>query len=60
MTPGWRRAMTCAYIPDGTTYNGQRNIVTDDQIARLQVGSPLDDESQNPVVWSRTRKPTFP
>ena len=52
--------MTCAYIPDGTTYNGQRNIVTDDQIARLQVGSPLDDESQNPVVWSRTRKPTFP
>ena len=25
----------------------------------LQVGSLLDDESQNPVVWSRTRKPTF-
>ena len=59
MTPGWRRAMTCAYMPDGTTYNGERNILTDEQVARLQVGSPLDDESQNPVAWSRTRAPTF-
>ena len=59
MTPGWRRAMTCAYMPDGTTYNGERNILTDEQVARLQVGSPLDDDSQNPVVWSRTRAPTF-
>ncbi len=59
MTPGWRRAMTCAYMPDGATFNGQRNILTGDQIARLRVGSPLDDESQNPVVWSRTRAPAF-
>ncbi len=35
------------------------NILTDEQVARLQVGSPLDDDSQNPVVWSRTRAPTF-
>ena len=59
MTPGWRRAMTCAYMPDGTTYNGERNILTDAQVARLSVGSPLDDGAQNPVVWSRTRAPTF-
>lgn len=59
MTSGWRRAMTCAYMPDGTTYNGQRNILTDEQVARLRPGSPLDDDAQNPVVWSRTRAPTF-
>lgn len=59
MTPGWRRAMTCAYMPDGATYNGQQNILTDQQIGRLEVGSLLDDECQNPVVWSCTRKPTF-
>ena len=51
--------MTCAYMPDGTTYNGERNILTDEQVARLQVGSPLDDDSQNPVVWSRTRASMF-
>ena len=57
MTPGWRRAMTCAYMPDGATWNGQRNILADEQIARLRVGSPLDDDAQNPLVWSRTRAP---
>lgn len=30
-----------------------------EQVARLQVVSTLDDEPQNPVVWSRTRQPTF-
>ena len=52
-------ATTCAYMPDGTTCNGERNILTDEQIVRLQVGRPLDDESQNPMVWSRTRASMF-
>ena len=27
MTPRYRRAMTCAYMPDGSTFNGQQNIL---------------------------------
>jgi ectoine hydroxylase-related dioxygenase (phytanoyl-CoA dioxygenase family) len=26
MTRGQRRAMTCAYMPDGSTFNGVQNI----------------------------------
>lgn len=53
MSPGWRRAMTCAYMPDGSTFNGIQNILSDKTIARLNIGDSLDDESQNPLVWSR-------
>ena len=52
MTPGWRRAMTCAYMPDGATFNGIPNILSEEQLANLEVGDVLDDESQNPLVWS--------
>jgi phytanoyl-CoA hydroxylase len=42
--------MTCAYMPDGSTYNGHRNILTPEQVARLSTGDPLDDEDQNPLL----------
>jgi phytanoyl-CoA hydroxylase len=53
MTPGWRRAMTCAYMPDGATFNGTQNILSDEQVASLDIGDILDDEAQNPLVWKR-------
>ena len=53
MTPGWRRAMTCAYMPAGATFNGIPNILSEEQLANLEVGDVLDDESQNPLVWSK-------
>ena len=52
MTPRWRRAMTCAYMPDGATFNGIQNILSDAQVAKLKIGDLLNDESQNPLVWS--------
>jgi phytanoyl-CoA hydroxylase len=52
MTPGFRRAMTCAYMPDGSVYNGKQNILSDEQIARLKVGDPLNDDAQNPLIYS--------
>jgi phytanoyl-CoA hydroxylase len=55
MTPGWRRAMTCAYMPDGSTFNGKKNILTDEMIARLNVGDLLDDDNQNPLIYHRTK-----
>jgi phytanoyl-CoA hydroxylase len=53
MTPGYRRAMTCAYMPDGNTFNGTQNILSDEQVAQLKVGDLLNDETQNPLIYSK-------
>lgn len=53
MTNHTRRAMTCAFMPDGAVFNGIQNILTDEQVARLAVGDPLTDEAQNPLVYHR-------
>ncbi len=51
-TPHPRRAMTCAFMPDGAVFNGIQNILTDEQVAKLKVGQVLDDDAQNPLVYS--------
>ena len=53
MTSGFRRAMTCAYMPDGATFNGIKNILTDEQISRLKIGDLLNDEKQNPLIYHK-------
>ena len=53
MTPHWRRAMTCGYMPDGSTFNGQQNILSDKQVEALTVGDVLDDDKQNPLLWKK-------
>jgi ectoine hydroxylase-related dioxygenase (phytanoyl-CoA dioxygenase family) len=55
MTPGFRRAMTCAYMPDGSTFNGQRNILRPEQLERLQIGDVLDDDRQVPLIYHRSK-----
>lgn len=52
-TPRVRRAMTCAFMPVGATYNGKRNILTEEQAARYQIGDEIDDDAQNPIVWQK-------
>jgi len=52
-SPRWRRAMTCAYMPDGATFNGERNVLPEELLAKLEVGDVLDDPAQNPLAWSR-------
>lgn len=51
MTPGYRRAMTCAYMPAGSTYNGQKNILPDEYVEQLEPGDVLENDELNPVVW---------
>lgn len=51
MTQHPRRAMTCAFMPDGATFNGQRNILPEEYIKTLNEGDVLDDDAQNPLVW---------
>lgn len=53
MTPGFRRAMTCAFMPEGATYNGIQNILSDEQVRKLKVGDELSDDHQNPLLYSR-------
>lgn len=53
MTPRPRRAMTCAYMPDGCTFNGQRNVLREDYFNALQIGDVLDDPRQAPLIWKR-------
>src|SRR5689334_17247138 len=60
MTPGFRRAMTCAYMPDGSTFNGQQNVLSDEQIARLKVGDILDDSNQNPLIYHCSKQAVLP
>jgi len=55
MTNGFRRAMTCAYMPDGAQYNGIKNILSDEQVARLQVGDLLNDDMQNPLIYPKNK-----
>jgi len=53
MTRGSRRAMTCAFMPDGNVYNGQPNVLPDEYVQRLKVGDKLNNEAQNPLIYSR-------
>ncbi len=55
MTNGFRRAMTCAYMPDGATFNGIKNILSDEQVAKLKVGDLLNDEMQTPLIYSKSK-----
>ncbi len=53
MTNKPRRAMTCAYMPDGATFNGKQNMLPDDYFKSLRVGDVLNDPAINPLIWSR-------
>jgi hypothetical protein len=47
--------MTCAYMPDGSTYNGKshRICIPEEYENRLKVGDVLDDNELLPLIWKR-------
>ena len=53
MTRTRRIAMTCAYMPVGSTFNGQRNILPEKYFASLKPGDVLANDAWNPVVWEK-------
>ncbi|MCY3833120.1 MAG: phytanoyl-CoA dioxygenase family protein [Chloroflexi bacterium] len=55
MTPGWRRAMTCGYMPDGSTFNGIQNILPQAYFESLAIGDALDDDACNPLIWHKSK-----
>jgi ectoine hydroxylase-related dioxygenase (phytanoyl-CoA dioxygenase family) len=56
MTNGFRRAMTCAYMPEGNTFNGEPNILPDAYLSNLKVGDPLNNNDQNPLIYHVSSK----
>ena len=51
MTNGYRRAMTCAFMPDGNIYNGQPNVLPEEYAKTLKVGDTLSNNTQNPLIY---------
>lgn len=50
MTRGRRIAMTCAYMPEGSTFNGQPNILPPSYLKTLKTGDVLKNDDLNPLV----------
>lgn len=48
MTRQRRIAMTCAYMPVGSTFNGRRNILPKDYFDSLSEGDVLENDDWNP------------
>ena len=51
MTSGYRRAMTCAYMPDGNIFNGEPNILPEKYLNTLAIGDELNNDEQNPLIY---------
>ena len=51
MTNGFRRAMTCAYMPDGNCYNGEPNILPESYLRDLREGDQLNNDQHNPLIY---------
>jgi hypothetical protein len=45
--------MTCAYMPVGSRFNGEPNILPPDYLASLSEGDELKNDEENPVVFHR-------
>jgi ectoine hydroxylase-related dioxygenase (phytanoyl-CoA dioxygenase family) len=56
MTPKSRRAMTCAFMPDGSAFNGNQNILSDEYYESLKIGDILKNEEQNPLIYHKEWK----
>jgi len=56
MTNGFRRAMTCAYMPEGNVFNGEANILPEEYLKKLKVGDPLNSDEHNPLIYHVSMK----
>jgi phytanoyl-CoA hydroxylase len=53
MTHRPRRAMTCAYMPDGSTFNGRRNVLSEAYHNSLRIGDVIDRQDEVPLIYKR-------
>jgi hypothetical protein len=38
-------------MPDGSTFNGQQNVLRDDYFKSLKMGDVICDDTQVPLIW---------
>jgi phytanoyl-CoA hydroxylase len=57
MTAHVRRAMAAIFYPDGATFNGNQNVLSDEELARLEIGDLLNDDDANPLLYAETMPP---
>jgi ectoine hydroxylase-related dioxygenase (phytanoyl-CoA dioxygenase family) len=50
MTRKRRIAMTCAYMPEGATFNGSQNVLSREYFQSLKKGDVLANDDWNPIV----------
>ncbi len=50
MTNRARRAMTCAYMPDGAAFNGTQNVLPHEYFETLAIGDLLNSDAVNPLI----------
>jgi ectoine hydroxylase-related dioxygenase (phytanoyl-CoA dioxygenase family) len=55
MTPRPRRAYAAIFMPDGSRFNGTRNVLPQRLFESLKPGDLLDDDDFNPVVFPANR-----
>jgi ectoine hydroxylase-related dioxygenase (phytanoyl-CoA dioxygenase family) len=53
MGRGRRIAMTAAFMPEGSRFNGRRDILPQDYFETLKEGDILDNDNQNPLLYSK-------
>ena len=52
MTRGLRRVITCGFMPDGSTFNGEKNVLPQYYLDTLSAGDLLDNDTLNPLIYS--------
>ena len=57
MTRQRRLAMTCAYMPDGSVFNGQSNILPPSYLKTLSKGDTLRNDDWNPLIYPLPKGP---
>lgn len=56
MTRTRRIAMTCAYMPIGSTFNGQQNILPEAYFKSLGKDEELKNDDWNPVIYAQSSR----
>jgi hypothetical protein len=39
-------------MPEGSVFNGEKNILSEEKFSKLQIGQVMDDDEQNPLIYS--------
>lgn len=46
-----RKAITCAFMPDESTFNGEKSVLPDEYFTSLKIGNLMDNEIQDSLGY---------